>query len=150
MIACEAVDPCPTPAQIAWVIEQSVDDAAHADPPKPVVTPTTLPKTLKTSWGWVHANTYFGKWFDPSAEVTRECVVARESMDHRDAYNSSGASGYYQFMLPWTHTIQQWTGEHVPIRDMSTQAQDLAWWRAWDFGKGASNWAGGRWSCPGT
>lgn len=100
-------------------------------------------------WGWVHKNTYFGPGYDPKYEVTRQCLVVRESNDHRTAINSGGYSGYYQFGLTWTRTIQHWTKEYVPINQMSTKAQDKAWWLAWNHGAGQKHWSGGRWACPG-
>lgn len=106
------------------------------------------PPMVHTRWGLAPANTYHGKWYDPSALTTRNCIVMRESMGHPTSINSAGYSGLYQFGLSWTHTLQGFTGEHVAIVQMSYQAQDLAFWRVWNFGKGAGNWAGGRWACP--
>lgn len=126
---------------------QVVSDAAH--PVRPAAARTATPATISSPWGPVHANTWFGRGYDPRFELTRECIAVRESDNTRTSINSGGYSGYYQFGLSWTRTIQNWTGEHVPIVQMSTQAQDEAFWIAFDHGRGASNWAGGRWSCPG-
>lgn len=91
---------------------------------------------------------YTGPYYDARYEAFRRCVVKRESEGRYGARNhSSGAAGAYQFMPSWTRTIQQWTGENKPIYAMSRYAQDLAFWRAFNHGKGASNWAGGRWHC---
>lgn len=107
------------------------------------------PPLVRSPWGMVPQNTYHGRWYDPSALSTRNCIVMRESMGHPTSINSGGYSGLYQFGLSWTPTIQKWTGEHVAIVRMSYQAQDYAFFRAYAFGKGASNWSGGRWTCPG-
>ena len=91
---------------------------------------------------------YTGPYYDARYESFRRCVVKRESEGRYGARNrSSGAAGAYQFMPAWTRTIQKWTGEHKPIYAMSRYAQDLAFWRAFNHGKGAHNWAGGRWHC---
>ena len=91
---------------------------------------------------------YTGPYYDARYESFRRCVVQRESNGHYNARNSSSsASGAYQFLAAWTHTIQGWTGEHVAIWQMSRYAQDLAFWRALDHGRGASNWAGGGYHC---
>lgn len=108
---------------------------------------TTVVVTVKSHWN-APANTYFGPGYDPKYEVTRQCIVMRESNGHYNAHNSSGAGGAYQFMPDWTRTIQHWTKEYVPIWKMSRKAQDKAWWLAWDHGKNAQHWAGGRWHCP--
>lgn len=91
---------------------------------------------------------YTGPYYDARYESFRRCVVKRESEGRYGARNhDSGAAGAYQFMPSWTRTIQKWTGEHKPIYAMSRYAQDLAFWRAFNHGKGAHNWAGGRWHC---
>lgn len=105
------------------------------------------PPFIKTRWGKIPKNTYHGRFYVASALNFRNCVVARESMGVRTVINSQGYSGLYQFGLSWTRTIQKWTGERVAIRHMSYQAQDLAFWKAYNFGRGAGNWAGGRWHC---
>lgn len=105
------------------------------------------PPFIKTRWGRIPKNTYHGRFYVASALNFRNCVVARESMGVRTVINSQGYSGLYQFGLRWTRTIQKWTGERVAIRRMSYQAQDLAFWKAYNFGRGAGNWAGGRWHC---
>lgn len=106
------------------------------------------PPMVRTRWGVVPQNTYHGKWYDASALSTRNCIVRRESDGSPTSINSGGYSGLYQFGLSWTRTLQKYTGERVAIVRMSYQAQDLSFWRVWNFGRGASNWAGGRWSCP--
>ncbi len=91
---------------------------------------------------------YTGPYYDARYEAKRRCIVKRESEGRYGARNrSSGAAGAYQFMPSWTRTIQKWTGEKKPIYAMSRYAQDLAFWRAFNHGKGAHNWAGGRWHC---
>lgn len=91
---------------------------------------------------------YTGPYYDARYEAKRRCIVKRESEGRYGARNrSSGAAGAYQFMPSWTRTIQKWTGEKKPIYAMSRYAQDLAFWKAFNHGKGARNWAGGRWHC---
>lgn len=91
---------------------------------------------------------YRGSYYDARYESFRRCVVNRESHGNYGARNpNSSASGAYQFLAAWTRTIQKWTGEYVPIYRMSRYAQDLAFWRAFDHGRGASNWAGGGYRC---
>ena len=91
---------------------------------------------------------YRGSYYDARYESFRRCVVKRESNGHYNARNSSSsAAGAYQFLRAWQPTIQHWTGEHVAIWQMSRYAQDMAFWRALDHGKGAHNWAGGGYSC---
>lgn len=119
--------------------------------PKPVVKPK--PKTTTTRHRanldrGILPSAYKGPYYDARFESFRRCVVKRESEGRYGARNrSSGAAGAYQFMPSWLRTIQKWTGEYVPIYSMSRYAQDLAFWRAFNHGKGASNWAGGRWYC---
>lgn len=142
---------------------QIVTDVATPDPtllalPSPIhaAKKATVPKKrsapkarveIVSRWK-VPANTYFGPGYNPKYEVTRQCIVKRESEGDYSAHNASGASGGYQFMPDWTRTIQHWTKEYVPIYRMSRQAQDKAWWLAWDNGRNAHHWAGGRWHCP--
>jgi len=132
---------------------QAVSDAAVpvARPPRvrPPAARTAHLGRILSRWGWVHVNTYFGPGYDARFEPTRECVDRRESDDTRTEENAEGYSGFYQFGLPWTRTLQHWTHEYVAIRWMSVYAQDKAWWLAFDHGAGAGNWAGGRWPCPG-
>jgi hypothetical protein len=90
---------------------------------------------------------YKGPGYDPRFENYRRCVVKRESNGHYWSMNKQGYSGAYQFGLRWTKTIQHWTKEYVPIRWMSRYAQDKAFWLAFNHGKGAGHWAGGRWYC---
>lgn len=131
--------------------------AAPVKAAKPVVKKKAPAKKHKTTTtARVRANldrgilpsAYTGPYYDARYESFRRCVVKRESEGRYGARNhSSGAAGAYQFMPSWTRTIQKWTGEHKPIYAMSRYAQDLAFWRAFNHGKGASNWAGGRWHC---
>lgn len=134
--------------------------AAPVKAAKPVVKKkhtTTVKKKHKTvTTARVRANldrgilpsAYTGPYYDARYESFRRCVVKRESEGRYGARNhDSGAAGAYQFMPSWTRTIQKWTGEHKPIYAMSRYAQDLAFWRAFNHGKGAHNWAGGRWHC---
>jgi hypothetical protein len=91
---------------------------------------------------------YRGPYYDARYESFRLCVINRESHGNYAARNSSSsASGAYQFLKAWTATIQGWTGEHVAIWQMSRYAQDLAFWRALDHGRGAHNWSGGGYHC---
>lgn len=105
------------------------------------------PPFIKTRWGKIPKNTYYGKYYDARALTKRNCIVARESMGVRTVINSQGYSGLYQFGLPFTRSLQKFTGEKVPIRYMSYQAQDMSFWKVYNFGKGAKHWAGGRWHC---
>ena len=91
---------------------------------------------------------YVGPYYDARYEAYRRCVVKRESEGkYYVVERNSGAAGAYQFMPAWTHTIQQWTGHYVLIRKMTRYEQDYAFWRVFNHGKGARNWAGGRWYC---
>lgn len=133
------------------VTKPTVKQHPKATPKKPVVKHAVKKKTVHHYVSphivGILPSAYKGSWYDARFEQYRMCVVKRESMGHYDAINSQGYSGAYQFGLSWTRTIQKWTGEHVPIRYMSRYAQDLAFWRAFNHGKGAGNWAGGRWYC---
>ena len=96
----------------------------------------------------IRPSAYRGAWYDPRWESFRLCVINRESHGNYAARNPySSASGAYQFLANWTSTIQGWTGEHVPIWQMSRWAQDYAWFRAMDHGKGLSAWRGGNYYC---
>ena len=105
-----------------------------------------VPKMYRISG--IKASAYHGKYYDSRFESFRKCVLKRESeANYWSVEHSSQAGGGYQFMPAWTRTIQHWTGEYVPIWWMDRYAQDYAFWRALDHGKGISNWAGGRWYC---
>lgn len=96
----------------------------------------------------IKASAYRGRYYDPRFETFRKCVIKRESEgNYWSVEHSSHAGGAYQFMPSWTKTIQHWTGEYVPIWWMDRYAQDYAFWRALNHGKGIGNWAGGRWHC---
>lgn len=112
---------------------------------KPVVQPkkkpvSTKPKVYVSNVRGIQASAYTGSWYDARFEGTRRCIVQRESRGNYSVMNSGGYSGAYQFGQAWTKTIQKWTGEYVPIRYMSRAAQDYAFWRAFNHGKGRSNW----------
>ena len=133
-----------------------VKAATPAVKKKPTATVKKKHKTTTTTTARVRANldrgilpsAYTGPYYDARYEAKRRCIVKRESEGRYGARNkSSGAAGAYQFMPAWTRTIQKWTGEKKPIYAMSRYAQDLAFWKAFNHGKGARNWAGGRWHC---
>ena len=96
----------------------------------------------------IKASAYKGKYYDARFESFRKCVVKRESMgNYWSVEHSSHAGGAYQFMPSWTKTIQKITGFHTPIWWMDRYAQDYAFWKVLNHGKGIGNWAGGRWYC---
>lgn len=149
-----AADQPPPKTLVASTLLSRVPRTAPKVRPKPVAVKHTATKK-KTSQR-VRANldrgilpsAYTGPYYDARFESFRRCVVKRESEGRYGARNhGSGAAGAYQFMPSWVRTIQKWTGEHKPIYAMSRYAQDLAFWRAFNHGKGAGNWAGGRWYC---
>jgi len=148
-------DPLPSKALVASVL---LSRTPHVVVPKAKPKPVVKPKPKKTTKvvrthranldRGILPSAYKGPYYDARFESFRRCVVKRESEGRYGALNhGSGAAGAYQFMPSWTRTIQKWTGEYVPIYAMSRYAQDLAFWRAFNHGKGASNWAGGRWYC---
>lgn len=120
--------------------------------PKPRIAPRKKVTKKKVTYvgpriSGIQPSAYRGPYYDARFEAYRRCVVKRESEGQYYAVDPSGAAGAYQFMPPWTKTLQSWTGHHVPIQQMTRYEQDYAFWRAFDHGKGASAWAGGRWYC---
>lgn len=141
--------PAPKPVQKKAAPKPAAKPQKAAKKPSVRTTQTSraVTRTARVVAG-ILPSAYRGPYYDARWESFRRCVVKRESNGHYDARNpTSSASGAYQFLRAWTATIQKWTGEHVPIYQMSRYAQDLAFWRALNHGKGARNWAGGGYSC---
>ena len=116
----------------------------------PKVRPKPKPKPKKVKIVKIKGilpSAYRGPYYDARFEAYRRCVVKRESEGQYYAVDRSGAAGAYQFLPAWTHTIQKWNHHYVPIQKMSRYEQDYAFWRAFNHGKGAHHWAGGRWYC---
>ena len=125
---------------------------AHTVAPKvrPKPKPKVKPKPKKAQVVFIKGvlpSAYRGKYYDARYEAYRRCVVKRESEGEYYVVDPSGAAGAYQFMPAWTHTLQVWNHHFVPIQKMTRYEQDYAFWRAFDHGKGASAWSGGRWYC---
>lgn len=101
---------------------------------------------------------YTGKWYKPSDEDRRRCIVLREShANYRAANRSSSARGAYQFLdRQWRHSLvwMMLDDEHKgsPLRPIlralrdreisqwNRYWQDRAFWTVWRHGKGAHHW----------
>jgi hypothetical protein len=104
MIACDAATFCPSPAEIAYIVEQSVDDRAFPDPlprKKPVASresrgPADLPKWIEGNWSR----------FSVSVQRSALCIAHHESWGTHNgrrlwtALNLAGstASGFAQWI----------------------------------------------------
>lgn len=86
---------------------------------------------------------YRGKWYVPSAESWRKCIMWKESRG-RYTTDSRNGSGGYQFIQPtWDHYAElAGHGEWVGIRpNKAPQAiQDAVFWRTYWKGKGKHHW----------
>ena len=107
----------------------------------------------------IEPSLYRGKWYDPSAEGRRTCIIIRESHgNYRAANKESSARGAYQFLdRSWRRGLVAMmlkeeikTGgplvaqikalRHIPINRWNRYFQDRAFWTAWRFGDGAHHW----------
>lgn len=128
----------------------------------------TSPKTKRMRG--VLPSLYRGKYFEPTLEERRRCIVERESSGHYDVVSPGGGYfGAYQ-MSPELGVGATWMmlDEHKKLLGTETAKQVLAelreqpvhtWPRYWQDaafstvhnwegkGSGAAHWAGGRWSC---
>ena len=109
-------------------------------------------------------STYMGKYYDRSREQYRLCVIQRESGGNYDE-PSGPWRGAYQFSDSLAaSTLQAMRAEMgaaygeagrraidalegTLIHTWPRFFQDMAFWTRFDFGAGASHWAGGSWYC---
>ena len=85
-------------------------------------------------------------------EPFRKCVVKRESEGIPTVRNRySGAAGLYQFMPRWqpilVRRLHLTTYRHKPINRWEAAVQTAGFSLVLNHGRGASNWAGGRYDC---
>jgi len=102
---------------------------------------------------------YQGKWYDPSDEWNRKCIMKREShYNYRAANPTSSARGAYQFLdnnwrdgLVWMMLAESKETKDglrkdikalrdKPIHRWNRYYQDRAFWTAWRFGEGKNHW----------
>lgn len=117
----------------------------------------------------VEESLYRGKFYRPSLETKRRCIVRRESNGHYFSISRSGYRGAYQMsaalargvtwmMLPEHRGI---LGDEIATKVLAALRETPAnrWPRYWQdaafstihnwehAGSGASHWYGGRWHC---
>jgi hypothetical protein len=109
---------------------------------------------------------YRGRWFMPTKEKIRACIVDRESNNNYKAVSSGGRwRGAYQMnrglalgslhqMRPEVRKEMGAAGVELldALRKKPTQTwnrywQDRAFWTVWRGGSGKSHWTGGAWGC---
>lgn len=124
------------------VASQVVNDAAILDNPASASQrPAHKPSTL---FG-IKPSAYKGRYYVASHDRIRMCIVRRESNGHYDAVNRhSAAAGAYQFMPFWQRKLPKMIGmpelRSKKISKWPRYAQDKAFWRVWNHGKGKMNW----------
>ena len=130
---------------------------------------TVSSKATKDMRG-VEPSLYRGKYYRPTIEAKRKCIVDRESEGHYDVVNPSGAyRGAYQVSASLARgATWMMLKEHKQLMGTKTAKQTLAklrtkpmntWPRYWQdaafhtvanwehTGSGIAHWAGGRWHC---
>lgn len=119
----------------------------------------------------IQPNLYTGKFFEPSLETKRQCIVKRESEGQYDVRGGGGNNyfGAYQMSdaladgATWMMLEEHKTLLGVePAKALMAELRDLPvnqWPRYWQDAafstvhnweypsSGASHWAGGRWHC---
>ena len=109
-------------------------------------------------------STYTGKYYDPTREQYRICVIQRESGGNYDEpsgpwrgayqFSDSLAAGALRAMSAEIIEVYGNAGRQAINRLEGTLIytwprffQDAAFWTTFNFGAGASHWAGGSWYC---
>ncbi|HBJ73313.1 MAG TPA: hypothetical protein DDY88_06350 [Actinobacteria bacterium] len=117
----------------------------------------------------VEPSLYRGKFFRPSVERVRKCIVQRESSGHYTSVSRSGYRGAYQmsgalgrgvtWMMLKEHRALLGSNEAqqamvklrtTPISKWTRYWQDAAFSTIYNWKKtksGAKHWRGGRWHC---
>jgi hypothetical protein len=107
---------------------------------------------------------YQGKWFVPSSEDARRCIVLRESHanyrasngTYHGAYQMSSALAVGATWMMQKEVRKEMGDEGVQILQALRRItpdkwnrywQDRAFWTIWRDGQGAGHWAGGAHSC---
>ena len=94
---------------------------------------------------------YTGPMYHARWELTRRCIVWRESNGNYRVRNKEGAAGAYQFMPEWQRRLAKMIGNvklaHKQIQTWPKYWQDKAFWYLWKNGKGKWNWTLPRRSC---
>lgn len=109
-------------------------------------TTTTIPPY------WARIST---RYYDAKYEPFKRCVIKRESEGIPTVVNhSSGSAGLFQFMPGWRkilihrlHLGSPWANKGVGIEKWPVKIQTASWWLILNHGRGAHNWAGGRYDC---
>jgi len=129
----------------------------------------TMASERTTDMSGVEPSLYRGRYYRPSVEAKRRCIVRRESNGHYFSISRRGYRGAYQLspalargvtwmMLPEHRRL---LGEDVARQVLADLRKTPAnrWPRYWQdaafstvhnwehTGSGASHWRGGRWHC---
>ena len=123
-------------------------------------------KKVSYSLRGVFKSAYVGTFYDPRYEKKRMCIVKRESNGYYTVVSGGGYYGAYQFNDGWRKgaaslmykTLKKEVGAANALRLVSALKarrinkwsrywQDRAFWTVFNHGRGAANWAGGRWTC---
>jgi hypothetical protein len=126
----------------------------------------TRAKKVSYALRGVFKSAYVGTFFDARYEKKRMCIVKRESNGYYTVVSHGGYYGAYQFNDGFRKgaaslmykTLKREVGAANALRlvkalkakrinKWSRYWQDRAFWTVFNHGRGASNWAGGRWSC---
>ena len=126
----------------------------------------TRAKKVSYALRGVFKSAYVGTYFDSRFEKKRMCIVKRESNGYYTVVSHGGYYGAYQFNDGWRKgaaslmykTLKKEVGAANALRLVSALKarrinkwsrywQDRAFWTVFNHGRGASNWAGGRWTC---
>jgi hypothetical protein len=126
----------------------------------------TRAKAVSYSLRGVFKSAYVGSFYDKRYEKKRMCIVKRESNGYYTVVSRGGYYGAYQFGDGWRkgaaslmyRSLKKEVGAANALRlvnalkakhinKWSRYWQDRAFWTVFNHGRGAGNWAGGRWSC---
>lgn len=100
----------------------------------------------------VRASAYIGKYYSARYEVTRRCIVRRESGGN---YRISSPGGRYRGAYQFNSGLARATARKMgrpdlarkPISSWSRFEQDKAFWVVWNHGRGAGHWRSTRHRC---
>ena len=126
----------------------------------------TRAKKVSYALRGVFKSAYVGTYYDSRFEKKRMCIVKRESNGYYTVVSGGGYYGAYQFNDGFRKgaasmmykSLKKEVGASYALQLVSSLKkkkinrwsrywQDRAFWTVFNHGRGAANWAGGRWTC---
>jgi hypothetical protein len=126
----------------------------------------TRARKVSYSLRGVFKSAYVGTYYDSRFEKKRMCIVKRESNGYYTVVSGGGYYGAYQFNDGFRKgaasmmykSLKKEVGASYALQLVSSLKkkkinrwsrywQDRAFWTVFNHGRGAANWAGGRWTC---